>query len=320
MFTPDISTAPADYRVLLVDDDPDMLSLLARWLSTAGYPLRVASDGREALDAIELECPDFIITDWMMPRVDGLELCRRTREMILPHYAYILFLTVKSNPADAIDGLENGADDYLHKPITRGELLARMKSGIRVLEQERRLRWMAHSDPLTGLLNRRTFYEDLTKACHRAKRSHSPLSCVMTDLDCFKRINDVYGHPAGDSVLRCAAELLIDNSRAADLICRYGGEEFCVMLPDTDAEGAAVWAERTRRRLAALRFPFGEQGERITGSFGIAQCCDETQNAEQLIDLADQALLQAKRLGRNCIVCHGDFADRVEDNAPLVVP
>ncbi len=253
--------------------------------------MRTAADGQEALDAIEQECPDFVITDWEMPRVDGIELCRRVRAMQLPHYVHIFLLTAKTGSAEAIDGLENGADDFLVKPVLQNELLARMRSGSRMLELERRLTLMAHADPLTGLLNHRTFYESLAKEWQRSKRFHLPLSCVMLDLDFFKRVNDLYGHPAGDSVLRSVAELLLDTSRECDLVCRYGGEEFCAMLPETDETGAAVWAEHARGRLAALRLPVGDKELYLTGSFGVAECYDDTQSSEQLVDLADQALL-----------------------------
>jgi PleD family two-component response regulator len=223
--------APGSYKVLLVDDDPAMLRLLCKWLEKAGYPVRTAADGQEALEAIDVECPDFLITDWEMPRVNGLELCRKTREMSLPHYVYTVFLTAKTGAAEMIAGLEGGADDFLTKPVAEGELLARLQSGSRVLELERELSLMAHTDFLTGLLTQRTFYEAIEKEWHRSTRLQLPLSCVMMDLDFFKQINDVYGHPAGDSVLKFAAELLLDNSRMSDTICRYGGEEFASFYP-----------------------------------------------------------------------------------------
>lgn len=316
MYTFNRSMTPADYKVLLVDDDPAMLRLLSRWLSKAGYPVRTAADGREALDAVELECPDFLITDWEMPRVNGLELCRKVREMLLPHYVYLVFLTVKTGADEMIAGLENGADDFLAKPVSEGELLARMRSSSRVLELERRLSLMAHTDALTGLPTQRAFYETLDKEWHRARRSHAPLSCVMVDLDYFKQINDVHGHPAGDSMLKFVAELLADNCRASDTVCRYGGEEFCVMLPETNEADAAVWSERARSRLAALRIPNGLKELRITGSFGVAQCRDDTQDSEELVDLADQALLFAKRKGRDCVVRYCSLADAAEPKLP----
>ena len=196
------------------------------------------------MEAIELECPDFIITDWEMPRLNGLELCRLVREMVLPHYVYIIFLTAKTDPAEMITGLKIGADDFVSKPVAEAELLARMWAGSRVLGLERRLSLMAHTDSLTGLMTQRCFYEALDKEWHRSQRSHLPLSCVMMDLDFFKQVNDVHGHPVGDSVLKLVAELMADNSRASDIVCRYGGEEFCILLPETNEVEAELWAER----------------------------------------------------------------------------
>lgn len=306
------SMMPADYKVLLVDDDPALLRLLSRWLAGAGYSVRTVTDGRKALDAIELECPDFLITDWMMPHVDGMELCEKVRKMPLPHYVYIVFLTVKTGAAEMIAGLENGADDFLTKPVSKDELLARLKSRSRVLELERRLSLMASTDSLTGLLTQHSFYELLEKEWRRCRRSRVPLSCVMMDLDFFKQVNDVHGHPAGDSALKLVAELLMDNCRVSDSVCRYGGEEFCIMLPDTTENGAAVWAERARSWLAALRIPVGSNYLNVTGSFGVAQYRDDTQTSEKLVDQADQALLCAKRMGRDRVVCYTSLADAAE--------
>ena len=309
MFPFDVSRAAAGYKVLVGDDDPAILRLVSRWLQKAGYPTRTALDGQEALDLIESECPDFVITDWEMPRVNGLELCRRVRDMALPHYVYILFVTVRTARAEMIAGLEVGADDFLAKPVSEAELLARMRSGSRVLELERRLGLMARTDGLTGLMTQRSFYESLAKEWHRARRFHLPLSCVMMDLDFFKQANDVHGHPAGDTLLKSVAELLASTCRASDSICRYGGEEFCIMLPETSEADAAMWAERARKRLADLRVPAGTREMRITGSFGVADCGSRTQNSEQLVDLADQALLCAKRIGRDRVVRYTSLVD-----------
>ncbi|NQT37271.1 MAG: diguanylate cyclase [Planctomycetes bacterium] len=293
---------PTNYSVFLVDDDPAILRLLGHWLEKAGYTVRPFDNGEEALEAIESQCPDFLITDWEMPGMNGLELCRRVRQLDLPHYVHILFLTVRSSTEETVAGLEVGADDFLSKPIDLEELLARLRSGARVLTLERRLSLMAQTDPLTGLLTRRTFFENLEKEWSRATRHHVPLSVVMLDIDFFKRINDVHGHPAGDAVLKTIAELLKDGCRTADVICRYGGEEFCAVLPETNERQAAHWADRVRRKLASHAMQLGDREFHLTGSFGVAERLDDTQNAEQLVDLADQALLCAKQSGRDRVV------------------
>jgi two-component system cell cycle response regulator len=293
---------PVNSKVIVVDDDPAMLRMLSRWLEKAGYTVQMACDGQQALSMIEATCPDFLITDWEMPNMDGLELCRRVRQLPLPHYVFIMFLTVKSASEEMIAGLEIGADEFLCKPVYQEEFLARLRAGSRVLELERRLNAIAHVDPLTSLMTQRTFYEIMGKEWYRAKRGKLPLSCVMIDLDFFKRINDIHGHPAGDSVLKAVAELLLESTRRSDSVCRYGGEEFCILLPETDERNAAVWTERARLKIASLRIPNGQKIIRFTASFGVSQRYDETQTPEALVDQADQALLCAKRTGRDRVV------------------
>ncbi len=291
-----------DSNVLLVDDDPAILRILSTWLEKAGYRVRRAGDGQLALAAIEAECPDYLVTDWQMPNLNGLELCRSVRRLKLPSYVYILFLSVRSTAAEMIEGLDAGADDFLSKPVYRGELLARMKAGARVLRLERRLAEIARTDPLTGLMTRRTFHEVLQKEWHRAERFHLPLSCVMLDLDFFKRVNDLHGHPAGDSILKAVAAMLSDCSRGGDSVCRYGDEEFCVMLPETSEHDAALWAEKTRQRLSSITILDGEREVRITGSFGATGRYDDTQEPTQLVDQAEQALACAKQWGHDRVV------------------
>ncbi|MBN1590586.1 MAG: diguanylate cyclase, partial [Pirellulales bacterium] len=258
-------------RVLIVDDDPAMLRILSVWLEKAGYEVRTSDDGREALTSIENDPPDFLITDWEMPRMTGLELCRHVRELKLSQYIYTIFLTVKSTPTEMIAGLEIGADDFLSKPIHQGELLARVRAGARIIELERRLGMLARTDYLTGLMTQRVFYESLDKEWARVERTGAPLSCVMMDIDFFKKVNDVHGHPAGDTVLRVVADLLRKNSRATDMPCRYGGEEFCILLPETNEANAILWAERMCRELAQTKVPIAGHEIAVTGSFGVAQ-------------------------------------------------
>jgi two-component system, cell cycle response regulator len=289
-------------KVLLVDDDPATLRALSAWLLQVGFEVTMAADGIEALRAIERDCPHFLLADWKMPRMDGVELLRRVRRLDLPHYVYTLILTGNSSNDETIAGLDDGADEFLTKPIAKDILLARLRAGARVLAWERRLREMANTDGLTGLMTQRTFYEILQKEWARATRLHLPLSCVMVDLDFFKRVNDVYGHPVGDQVLRRAAKLMLEKTRSSDSLCRYGGEEFCVLLPETNEESAAIWAERMRVALAGERISAGDAQLQITGSFGIAERYDDTQTPEQLIDQADQALLCAKRTGRDRVI------------------
>ncbi len=288
--------------VLLVDDDPAMLRLLGRWLKLAGYQVTTARDGHEAQAAIEQNCPHIVVTDWEMPELDGLELCRWIRAQSLPNYVFLLFLTVRGGLADLIRGLESGADDFLKKPIDKDELLARLRSARRVLQLEQRLSVLARCDGLTGLPSRRTFFEFLAREWSRSQRYHFPLTCVMVDIDYFKRINDLHGHAAGDEVIRRVGQCLLEGCRTSDIVSRYGGEEFCLLLPETTEDSAAIWADRMRQKLAALSIVVGGKTLQITASLGIAQRMDDTASVEQLVDMADQALIVAKRSGRDRVI------------------
>jgi diguanylate cyclase (GGDEF)-like protein len=171
---------------------------------------------------------------------------------------------------------------------------------------------MAHTDSLTGLMTQRCFYECLAKEWHRSRRSGHPLSCAMIDLDFFKQINDVHGHPAGDQVLKGVAELLQENCRASDSICRYGGEEFCILLPETNENDATLWAERVRQGIARMRITVGLRELRLTASFGVAEWRHDTEDSEQLVDLADQGLLYSKRAGRDRVTRYTELFDSIE--------
>lgn len=290
-------------KVLLVDDDRSLLRLNAHWLQNAGYVVAPAESAAKALSIIEMSCPDIILTDWHMPGMDGLELCRTVRAMRLPHYVFLIVLTASAETHDMVHGIEIGADDFLTKPITQGELLARMHAATRIVRLEKSLSKRARTDALTGLLTQRAFYEAASKEFERVKRYRVPLSCVMFDLDFFKRINDQYGHTTGDQVLAAVGTMLRGSVRTNDTVARYGGEEFCILLPETRESNAARWAERMRLRLAESPIPVGNgRALSITGSFGVAEWHDDTQSCEDLVDLADQALLCAKHSGRDRVV------------------
>ena len=215
--------------------------------------------------------PSIVITDWVMAPMDGIEFCRLLRQKKLPHYAYVVLLTSKSQTADLVKGLGAGADDFITKPVHQGELLARLQTAVRILEQERRLTELARKDHLTGVLNRRTFYELFEMEWNRVTRYRHPLSCVMVDADYFKNVNDTYGHLVGDHVLWFLAQSLKSLSRGPDQICRWGGEEFCVLLPETDEQGARLWAERCCTTIAETSLTSGRHHLTVTASFGVAE-------------------------------------------------
>jgi diguanylate cyclase (GGDEF)-like protein len=305
--------------VLLVDDDLAMVRLLTKWLEGAGFRVRGASDGREAQAAIEAECPQFLITDLELPGLSGTELCTWIRSQERPCYVYTVILTARSAGDDMVRGLESGADDVFRKPINRNELLARMRSGLRVLELESRLNLLAKCDSLTNLYSQRTFFEFVHREWDRSQQRQTPVSCVMLDIDFFKRVNDSYGHAAGDEVIRSIARILENQTRSCDIASRFGGEEFCVLLPQFDEQQAVAWAERVRTVIARTEIPIGSKSIYMTASFGVAQRMSDTASAEELVDMADQALLVSKRTGRDRVTSFltmNDSASAVARDAP----
>jgi two-component system cell cycle response regulator len=291
-------------KILLVDDDPAMLRLLSKWLEPDGYEVLRAGEGRAAMELMESQRPTILLTDWETPQVDGVELVRWVRSQDFGHYVYTIFLTAKSESADMLSGLDAGADDFLKKPVDRNELTARMRAGTRVMQLEHRLSTLANTDAITGLATRRTLLEHLNREWCRAQRHGAPLACVMLDIDFFKRINDQHGHQAGDEVIRRIGGVINASIRASDIAGRYGGEEFCIMLPETTEPQAVAWAERLRAKIGSLRVAHGGQSLSVTASFGVAQRLADTASPEQLVDMADQALVVAKRSGRDRVVAY----------------
>jgi two-component system, cell cycle response regulator len=300
-----------NYRdILLVDDDAVVRAMLADLLKPAGFRVRQARNGVEAMRMVREDCPYIVITDWVMASMDGIEFCRSLRGLELPHYVYVILLTAKCQEENVITGLNAGADDFLTKPFSRGELSARLQTAQRILELESRLNDLARRDSLTGVLNRRTFHEVFQREWSRAVRYRHPLSCVMIDIDYFKKVNDTYGHLVGDHVLRFLAQSLEGQSRCPDYVCRWGGEEFCVLLPETDERGAQTWAERCCWTIAGAEFSSDEYNFAMTASFGVAERQEDVRTPEQLLDRADQALYAAKRAGRHRVVCFESITPR----------
>ncbi len=304
---------PKSSNILIVDDDPAVLRLLSHLLKEDDYFVRTARDGEEALERILRDCPDVVISDWEMPKMDGLELSKTIRQFhdrkALPHYVYILLLTAHTGKDRLIKGLESGADDFVTKSADlremRIELSARLKAAIRTRSLERDLEKAARADALTGLFNRATFFDMATMEWERSERFGHPLSLAMFDCDFFKRVNDLHGHAAGDVVLEELAAMVRDSCRDRDILCRYGGEEFCVLLPKTTEEDAGHWAERIRKKIAEQKIYISDAVElQVTASFGVAQKTDELMEIDQLVEQADQALLAAKELGRNRTVSY----------------
>lgn len=307
--------ADSSIEVLVVEDDPSIQRLMLRWIEGAGYKTRCANDGAEAIKMIEERCPDVVVTDWEMPNIDGLDLCRWMSNADFPQYVYTLVVTSRISTEDMVCALEAGADDFLRKPIDPSELIARIAVAVRVLRRERRLSDLAKSDPLTGLADQRAFIDILAAEWSRAARLRSSLTCVMCDIDFFKRINDTYGHGIGDEVIRTIADMLDKSCRASDVVARVGGEEFCIMLPETSEKDAVLWANRIREKIAAIEFNDGDKTFHVTISIGIADRQADVCTPDTLIDFADQALLVAKQSGRDRVVAYQSLNTRVYLNS-----
>ncbi len=296
-------------RVLIADDDPVSRRLLQVTLSNSGYETVMAVDGREALSILDQEdSPRLIVLDWIMPHLDGVEVCRAIRRRASEPYLYIILLTIKGQQREIIEGLEAGADDYVTKPFDLLELKARLRAGRRILELQEQLiasreqlRFEATHDAQTGLLNHATILETLRKEVQRAARERTPLSAIIVDLDHFKSVNDRYGHMAGDTVLREVARRLQASVRPYDSVGRHGGEEFIVITPGCSSEKATALAERLRHAVCCepIQDPAGSIS--VTASLGVSSAL-EAKGAEQILRAADEALYKAKMLGRNTVV------------------
>jgi diguanylate cyclase (GGDEF)-like protein len=295
-------------KILLADDEPIARTMLEHWLAGWGYEVTLARDGESALQALK-DDPELrlLVVDWVMPKKDGIEVCKAIRNGPQEPYVYIVLLTAKDDKSDIIAGLDAGADDYLVKPCNPLELKVRLRAGRRVIELQEQLvkareslRFEAMHDSLTGLLNRGAVIEQLTKELVRASRRGAPVSVLMGDLDHFKSINDTHGHAAGDAVLREAARRLKAGVRAYDNVGRLGGEEFICVLPECDAKTGLAVAQRLCRSLSDTPTRFN--GTEISHSISIGVAATDqfgSARSDELMRAADAALYRAKHAGRS---------------------
>jgi diguanylate cyclase (GGDEF)-like protein len=295
-------------RILIADDDAVSRRLLEAKLIRWGYDVLACRDGNEAWEALRAEdAPRLAILDWMMPGIDGVELCRKVRNEIWEPYTYIILLTALHRDEDLVTGMEAGADDYVIKPFKSNELRVRLRAGRRIIdlqneliEARETLREKATHDPLTGLWNHEEILRILRRQLSRAGREGGDVSVIMADLDHFKKVNDTHGHMAGDAVLRMTSKRMLSVVRDYDYIGRYGGEEFLIVLPCCDAGSARDLAERLCHIIRGESMDIPEGMVPITISLGVATNgkggkCDPG----FLVQCADQALYRAKKNGRN---------------------
>ena len=304
-------TADSPPAILLAEDDPVTRMLMTRFLKKAGYEVDAVADGAEALDKITKRYYPILVTDWEMPGMDGVALCKAVRNMQLDGYVYALLLTARDAKEHIIAGLDAGADDYLVKPVHEPELIARLNAGRRILALEHSLRAanqrnriLSITDALTGAYNRRYLMEQLPREVERCRRYAYPLSVIMFDIDHFKHINDERGHAAGDDVLQQFVSRVQRSIRSnSDWIARYGGEEFLMVLPETEFKSGMFVAEKIRALIGSAPF-ITRAGEcPVSASFGVASTGpsgpDLLLKVEGLIKAADLCLYQSKQQGRD---------------------
>lgn len=287
-------------KVLVIDDSEAIHGLLKARLSSEKLELHFAGDGKTGLERAAAIFPDLILLDVDMPQPDGFEVCRQLKSDSRTMHIPIVFLTGATSTEEKIQGLELGATDYITKPFEPAELRARVRASLRTKYLLDLLSRKAMIDGLTGLWNRSYFDMRMSQELSLTRRTHQPLACIMLDLDHFKRLNDTYGHPSGDEVLRWVGQLLTETCRGEDIVCRYGGEEFVVLCPNTTAALAAELAERIRTSLESFTWRFRDSAVKVTCSLGVADLRHVP--PPSVVELADRALYQAKHSGRNRVV------------------
>jgi diguanylate cyclase (GGDEF)-like protein len=310
-------------KVLIADDDRVSRRLLEATVTRLGHEVTAVADGLQAMAALAApDGPRLAILDWMMPGADGIDVCRTVRSRSGP-YVYVILLTARDRREDMLNALEAESDEFLTKPFDALELRARLRSGERVLtlqqdllNAQQALRFEASHDYLTGLLNRGAILETLEREARRASRERRPLAVGLIDIDWFKSINDSLGHAAGDDVLRQTAQRMVEHAREHETIGRYGGEEFLMVLPGADGKAAERAAERLRKSVSHEPMRAGARTVTVTTSTGIAWSSDPAERVEELIQLADGALYQAKAGGRDRVeVAFRLFSDVLVDPA-----
>jgi diguanylate cyclase (GGDEF)-like protein len=288
--------------ILITDDNPNNIKVAGSTIATIGYKIAVAQNGLDTIKFAQKKHPDLIVLDVMMADMDGIETCEKLKDDPNTSDIPVIFLTAKNDTDTIKKCFEAGAVDYITKPFNNYELIARVKVHAELQISKKKLKKLASQDELTGLNNRRMFFEKAELELHRVERYKRSLSVMMCDLDNFKNINDTYGHPFGDKVLRKIAEATTETFRDVDVIGRLGGEEFGIMVPETHLGGAITAAERFRKAIEKLEV-VTDDGEivKISVSIGLAMYPSNGCDLAKLIKGADTALYQAKDNGKNQI-------------------
>jgi diguanylate cyclase (GGDEF)-like protein len=305
-------------RILVVEDEEVTAAVMYATLTSMGHQVTVATDGLGAWRMLQKEHFPVVLSDWMMPGLDGPTLCRRIRAVGDSPYTYIIMLSVRDRRADRMEGLRAGADDFLVKPFEADELTVRLEIARRIISiqeqlerQNARLTELATTDDLTGLANRREFRRAIEADFALGRGQGRPPSLILLDVDHFKEFNDTFGHPAGDAALRTLAQALRANSRGHELAARFGGEEFAVVLMGASREEARASAERIRTALCKCQWAHRP----LTASFGIATSrpgvAGVAAGIADLVEQADAALYHSKQQGRDRITLRDEMPDRL---------
>ena len=310
-------------RILIGDDSLTHRVMLEAIVRRWGYEAVLAEDGQQAWELLSApEAPRLVLLDWEMPGLDGLEVCRRVRARQDQDPPYILLLTARQETADIVAGLDAGANDYISKPFENTELHARLRVGARMLDLQRELisarealEFQANHDALTGLMNRGAVMRAMEQAMQAAGQGGQTLQIGLIDVDHFKQINDSHGHPAGDAVLQAVSRRIESVLRAGDLVGRYGGEEF-LLLVNGEADEAPAFCERLRGVIADQPFVEGPVALRVTVSGGFVPLTpSDRRGTSELLAAADDLLYRAKAAGRNRI-----FFNQADDGARQAAP
>ena len=297
---PNEETVGQSLTVLIIEDHPDQRDLLAIVLQREGYRVVTAANGVEALEKLGQETVHIALSDIMMPKMDGFELINKIRSDAALKNIYLILITARIQEGDRVRGLDLGADDYITKPFSFSELLARVRVGSRVVQYQQHLEYQTHVDSLTGLFNRRAFEKKIVEEFERAKRYQHPISLLILDIDNFKTINDTYGHHGGDTALVKISETLRAKTRRSDFPSRYGGEEFVLILPETDQESALQVANKVQDEIRSCVFGSNNKHFSLTVSIGISSTSNrEYSDWNQMLNAADQALYVAKNNGKD---------------------
>jgi len=305
--------------VLVADDTVHNLQYLGTVIEECDYEPILANCGLQVLEFVRSVKPDIILLDVIMPDINGYDVCRKLKADPETAEIPVIFITAKKNEEDIVEGFEAGGVDYIAKPFNSKELISRLKTHIelkisrdklkeyvkKIEKMMNELEHLSRTDYLTGLFNRMSFYDHVNYELKRFKRNQKPFAIVLADIDHFKSINDTYGHDCGDYILKTIAAISKQTMREQDVITRWGGEEFLLMLPETELKGALVVLERLKKNISGFNFVYGikEQKIQVTLTYGV-YFYDGSKTIEEVIRLADRALYKGKAKGKNCIVLH----------------